>query len=299
MYIDFYKRYLPWIVAFILAVFIVSGYRFLFSPPSHFPSGSIIIVPKGLSTPLVAQELKNARVIASPTLFRLILRISGNDNSIQAGAYRFQTPQNLFRVVYRIVTGDYGIPLSRITFVEGVTISEAAKQVAETFSPMISEDDFLKAGESYEGYLFPDTYFFSLTTDAESVVKIMRENFNKKIEPFSEDIKTSGHSLSDIVTMASLIEKETKTDADRHIVSGILWTRFSIGMPLQVDVSLETYDHPGFPSAPIANPGIESIDAAIHPTKTNYLYYLTGKDGLMHYATTFAAHQVNRKKYLD
>ena len=121
--------------------------------------------------------------------------------------------------------------------------------------------------------------------------------------------------------MASLVEKEARTDANRRIVAGVLWNRLALGMPLQVDAvfgyifdrdtyspSFEdlkvdspynTYTHKGLPPGPISNPGLESIYAALYPTKTNYLYYLTGRDTLMHYAKTYAEHQANRRKYLD
>ena len=133
-------------------------------------------------------------------------------------------------------------------------------------------------------------------------------------------IQASGHSLSDIVIMASLVEKEARTDVNRRIVAGVLWNRLALGMPLQVDAvfgyifdrdtyspSFEdlkvdspynTYTHKGLPPGPISNPGLESIYAALYPTKTNYLYYLTGKDTLMHYARTYAEHVANQTKYL-
>jgi len=273
------------------------GYFFSF-PPAHFPSGSIVIIAQGASAPSVARELASAQVIASPTFLELMLRVSGKSNSIQSGAYRFQTPQNLFSIAYCIVEGVYGIPPVRITFPEGMAVRDMAAQVAELF-PEISANDFIKAGESYEGYLFPDTYTFPLITDAETIVTAMHTNFNTKTAVLSEDIRASGHSLSDIVIMASLIEKEARTDIDRHIVAGILWSRLAIDMPLQVDAARDTYVHIGLPLGPICNPGLESLEAVLHPTKTNYLYYLTGRDGLMHYATTFTGHQANRKKYLD
>ncbi|MCX6787431.1 MAG: endolytic transglycosylase MltG [Candidatus Kaiserbacteria bacterium] len=294
----FLKRNILLIGAFVLAIIFFGGYCLFISPPANFPSGSIIVIAEGTSAPQVAEEFARAHVIASPTLLQLVLRVSGKSNHIQTGAYRFQSPENLFSVAYRIATGEYGIPLVRITFIEGTTMREEAEQVAEAFST-ISVSDFLKASESYEGYLFPDTYVFLPIADAESIVEMMRANFNTKIASLSEEIKASGHSLSDIVVMASLIEKEARTDADRHTVAGILWNRFAIGMPLQVDAAPDTYKHVGLPLEPICNPGLESIDAALRPTKTNYMYYLTGKDDLMHYATTFAGHQSNVKKYLQ
>lgn len=120
--------------------------------------------------------------------------------------------------------------------------------------------------------------------------------------------------------MASLIEREAKTDEDRKTIAGILWNRIDLKMPLQVDavfgyikgidtyhptsedLSIEspynTYLHAGLPPTPISNPGLESLHAAATPTKTDYLYYLTGKDGVMHYAKTFEEHKANRAKYL-
>jgi len=317
---ELFKRNLPWVVSFAFALIIVSGYRFFLSPPANFPSESIVIIPQGTSATLVAKELADAHVIASPTLLELVLRMSGKGDSIQAGAYRFQTPQNLFRIAYRIVVGEFGLPLSRITFVEGITVREAAEQVQETFSTIVA-DDFLNAGKPYEGYLFPDTYFFSTKADAESIVNTMRENFNTKIASLSTDIQASEHSLSDIVTMASLVEKEARTVPNRRLVAGVLWNRLEQKMPLQVDAVFgyiynrdtyspslsdlkvdspyNTYIHKGLPPGPICNPGIESIEAVLNPTKTDYLYYLTGSDGVMYYATTYAEHQSNRRKHLN
>jgi len=297
MDIDFYKRHFPWIVAFVLAVLIVSGYRLLFSPPSNFPSGDIVVIAEGSSAPHVAEELAGAHVIARPFMLELMLRIGAGSTRIQAGAYLFKAPQNLFTIAYRLVAGDYGLPLARITFIEGVTVREMAAQVAEIF-PTIPASTFFSQGQSQEGYLFPDTYLFQPSADAASILKTMRANFDEKITPLASEIQASGYSLSDIVIMASLIEKEARTDADRHLVAGILWKRLELGMPLQVDAARDTYTHTGLPAAPICNPGLDSIESTLHPTKTDYLYYLTGKDDLMHYATTFAGHQANVRKYL-
>ncbi|MFA6585139.1 MAG: endolytic transglycosylase MltG [Candidatus Paceibacterota bacterium] len=188
-------------------------------------------------------------------------------------------------------------PPIRVTFVEGITVQKAAEQVASMF-PAISAGEFISAGGSSEGYLFPDTYFFSSSTDATTIVKKMRDNFDTRIASLSGEILASGHSLSDIVNMAAIIEKEARTNEDRHIVAGILWKRLALGMPLQVDAAPDTYTHTGFPPAPICNPGLDALETVLNPTKTDFLYYLTGKDGLMHYAKTYAVHQTNIRKYL-
>ena len=294
---DFLKQHRWWIISFAGAVILVGGYRFLFSPPSNFPSGSIVVISEGTTAPDIAKELSDVHIVAHQSLLLLLLRVSGTDKRISSGAYRFQTPENVFVVAYRLVAGDFGLPLVRITFPEGTTVHDDAVLVADAF-PELSTKDFISAGKSYEGYLFPDTYFFPSGTDIPAIVDRMRANFDAKMIPLSWDIRSSGHSLSDIVIMASLIEKEARTDTDKYLVAGILWNRLKINMPLQVDAANETYKHKGLPATPICNPGLESIEAALQPTKTDYFYYLTGHDGLMHYSTTFAGHQSNLKKYL-
>ena len=228
---------------------------------------------------------------------------------LAGGAYHFR----------RVIFPPPVPPPVRVTFIEGITVQKAATQIASAFST-ISIAEFISAGQPYEGYLFPDTYLFLQSADADSIVKTMRANFETKIAPLSAQINASGHSLSDIVIMASLVEKEARTSVNRRIVAGILWHRLALGMPLQVDAvfgyifNRDTYSpsfadlktespynlylHKGLPPTPIDNPGLDSLDAAISPTKTNYLYYLTGSDNLMHYASTYAAHQANQRKYL-
>ncbi|MEK7113993.1 MAG: endolytic transglycosylase MltG [Patescibacteria group bacterium] len=316
---EFFTRHIPWVIACAFAMLMVGGYFFTVSPPQDFPSGSTVVILRGATAPAIAHTLGNARIIAHPTALRLILRILGASTRVQAGAYFFSKPENLLTVTYRLVTGAYGLPSVRITFPEGETVRDVAARVHEAF-PDISESDFFSLAQLYEGYLFPDTYLFSSSVDAASIIQIMFKNFNTRVSSSSPAVAASGHSLSDIVIMASLIEREARTSAVRHMVAGILWNRLQLGMPLQVDAVFgyifsrdtyspsladlkvdspyNTYTHTGLPPGPIANPGLESIEAALHPTKTDYLYYLVDKNGVIHYATTYAGHQSNRAKYL-
>lgn len=306
-------------VSFILALFLVGGYRFIFSPPSAFPSGTTLIIARGTGVSEIARELSDAHIIAHPTLLQLLLRASSNGTGVQAGMYRFSHPENLFVVAYRLTTGAYDIPPTRVTLIEGTTVREYAERVANALTG-ITVSDFVTAGKPYEGYLFPDTYLFVPGTTADAVVVSMRANFNTKVATISSEINASGHSLSDIVTMASLVEKEGRTSAVRRVVAGILWNRLAHRMPLQVDAVFgyiynrdtyspsladlkvdspyNTYTHTGLPPGPINNPGLDSLEAALNPTATNYLYYLTDKSGVMHYATTYAGHVANQQKYL-
>src|SRR5262249_16200081 len=158
----------------------------------------------------------------------------------------------------------------------------------------IPPTEFVAIASSSEGYLFPDTYNFSPGSDTRSVLKALTDNFNRKLNPLEPAIATSTHSLGDIITMASLVEKEARTTENRKLVAGVLWNRLAKGMPLQVDAvfgyiknrdtyspSLDdlkiespynTYLHKGLPPTPIDNPGLDSITAALYPTKSNYLY---------------------------
>ncbi|MHB0865824.1 MAG: endolytic transglycosylase MltG [Minisyncoccota bacterium] len=305
---------------FAVALLLLGGFSyFALAAPANFLPGTIVRVPYGASVPEVATEIADAHIISHPALLRLILRVSGESGKIQSGVYKFAAPQDVVTVAHRLITGAYDLPLVRITFVEGMTVREAAQRIAST-SLNVSPDEFLAAGRSQEGYLFPDTYFFQPSMDAASIVAMMRANFDAKIAPLMNDIRASGHSLSDIVTMASLIEKEGRTTATRGMIAGILWNRIARGMPLQVDAVFgyifnrdtyspsladltidspyNTYTHRGLPPGPIDNPGLDSLEAAIHPTPTNYLYYLTDKEGVIHYAMTYAGHLANQRKYL-
>ncbi len=308
-----------WLVSLILAVLAVIGYRVAFSPPADFPTGSIVSIARGASAPEVAAQLAEVHIIAHPQLLRAVLRLSGGSARVQAGSYLFSAPENLLTIAYRLVAGDYRIPPVRITFPEGETARHAAARVNEAF-PSISASDFLSKAQPYEGYLFPDTYLFLPSSDADSIIKTMRANFDTRTVALLEEVQASGYSIAEIVILASLIEKEARTSTARHMVAGILFNRLKLDMPLQVDAMFgyinnrdtyspsfadlkidspyNTYKYKGLPPGAIGNPGLDSIDAALHPTKTEYLYYLTGNDNLMHYATTYAQHLANQRQYL-
>ena len=305
----------------LLLLFILAGmYWYLCAAPMNFSAGTIVRIVPGTSVAEATQELADAHVISHPSLLRALIRLSGESTPVQTGVYRFATPQNIFVIAHRLTTGDYGLPPIRITFVEGATVREMAAHIAETF-PALPAAAFLTAAQGQEGYLFPDTYFFEPSADATAIVAALRSNFDTKIAGLSGEISASGRSLADIVTLASLVEKEARTTVDRKMIAGILLNRLRLGMPLQVDAVFgyifnrdtysptfadlkvnspyNTYLHTGLPPGPIDNPGLDSIEAVLQPTQTAYLYYLTGKDGHMYYATTYAAHQANQKKYLQ
>jgi UPF0755 protein len=171
-----------------------------------------------------------------------------------------------------------------------------------------------------EGYLFPDTYFFPPMASDQDIIEKMKETFDKKVSPYMEEIKNSGRSLGEIVTLASILEEEVQTTEDRKLVADLLLRRMAMHMPLQVDATLtyeigkgslelstkdlkkdspyNTYTRRGLPPTPISNPGLDTILAALHPTLNDYLFYLSDKDGITHFAKTHAEHVTNKAKYL-
>lgn len=184
-----------------------------------------------------------------------------------------------------------------ITIPEGFT----AEQIGELFEKnnLFTKGDFLAVAGANEGYLFPDTYNFFKNTAPEKAVEKMKNNFNAKTAEFLPEIANQKKSLDDVVIMASIIEKEVHKPEDRKIVSGILWKRLKRGIGLQVDAAPDTYKYKGLPNGPISNPGKESIEAAVYPAKSPYLFYLSSKDGVTHYARNFDEHKNNKFKYLQ
>ncbi len=284
-----------------ISVFVVFFYFLFLSAPSDFPKGSIIKIESGSGLRSVSLQLKQAHIIRSRTAFEAFVIIFGSDKRIISTDYFFKDSLPVYVVANRISRGKSELAPIIVTIPEGFDNA----QIADTAGALLlnfNKNKFLLDMKNNQGYLFPDTYFF-LNTDTESEVEAsMQSNFEKKIAPLVPDIlllkKTIGRTEKDIITMASVIEREAKGDADRALISGILWRRIAIGMPLQVDAAPETYKSKGLPISPISNPGLEAIRAAISPTKSPYLYYLHDKNGVVHYAKTFVEHIQNKAKYL-
>jgi UPF0755 protein len=290
------------------------------SPPSDFPTNQLISIPKGASGLDFANDLAASHVIRSPFAFRVYARLTGFDRSLDPGIYLFSKRLGLTSVVTRIGHGEHGISPIRITFTEGM----AVKDIDATFSKQLPGFDsaaFLKDASTSEGYLFPDTYFFMPGTDSNDIVVRLRSRFSEQIASITPEVLASNHSFSDVVILASILEREAQSPEDMRMIAGILWNRITKGIPLQVDATFgyihgengytptaadlasdsayNTYRHKGLPPGPISNPGLSALLAAVTPIKTDNLYYLTGKDGLMHYAKTFEQHKKNRALYLD
>lgn len=284
------KIYLTTAVAIIFLFFL-----FAISPPASFPSKSIITVSEGTGLYTLSLKLDDTWVVRSPFWFRFFAITLGGERDMKAGEYYMSQPQNSFIIAWRIFHGDYNIETAKITIPEGFTVKKISLLFDERFTLF---DHAIFESTAPEGYLFPDTYFVPVSTTASSAIKMFRDNFDRKLEPLESQIESSGRTFKEIIIMASILEREVVREEDKKIASGILWKRLKLGMPLQVDSDPDTYKHKGFPPEPISNPGLESIEAALNPITTPYLYFLTGDDGTTHYSRTFDEHVAKKLKYI-
>ncbi len=291
MWIFSYKR-----TYFVLVYLLILAGLWTMSAPSDFPRGRIINISEGMGLQDIGTVLEANNLIRSQFWFRAFSIMLGGERRMKAGEYYFAKADNAFHIAWRIENGDHKIETVKVTIPEGFTTLEISEKFDKQF--VFFDNDLFEA-RAQEGYLFPDTYFIPITATATSTIRFMRENFDEKVGSLLSDIAKNKKTLKDVVIMASLIEAEANNQNDREIVAGILWKRLKIGMPLQVDAEMGTYEFQGLPATPINNPGLLAIKAATYGTTTPYLYYLTGKDGKMHYARTFDEHKNNIAKYLQ
>ena len=280
-----------------VVVFLILAYFLFFSVPKSFPIGIILNIKEGTSLRAISKDLEMNKMIRSRAVFETLVIIFGGERHIAPGDYLFESKLAVFEIARRVARGERHLAPVKVTIPEGFNVLDISNAFVSKL-PNFNKDNFLLEGEIKEGYLFPDTYFFLSTDNEQDVLKSMSNNFEKKILPIRPQIVSSGKTEKEIIIMASIIERESKGDIDREFISGILWKRINLGVPLQVDAAMETYKTKGLPKNPICNPGMKSIEAAIHPKISDYLYYLHDKDGNIHYAKTFAEHLLNKERYL-
>ena len=283
--------------------------------PSDFPLETDVVISEGMTQQEIAEHLETLGVISSSLLFQTILSREYSSRHIQAGTYRFTKPLHIGVVAEAVINGDYQTPLMKITFPEGFRVRDF-----KTFFPATSSPQSLEFLTQYEGKLFPDTYFIKNSTTVHELVDVMRDTYERRLTPLRERIKESPFTEEEILILASILEREANDETSMRMVSGVLHNRLKINMPLQVDAVFEyligktsaeltqtdldidspynTYTNTGFPPTPICNPGMLAIEAAIAPIAHSYLYYLTGSDGIFHYANTFDEHRQNKARYL-
>lgn len=275
-------------------------------------------VRKGEGAKEIAQDLESQKFIAHKNYFLFYLWQSGKSSKLQAGKYSLSASQSIKDIAGKIIKGEAIIEEISITIPEGFRLKEIEDRLAEkNIIKRGSLQDFL------EGYLFPDTYNFpteKLPLEKDDVVKKFLDNFDKKTSNLKEQAKFKNIDFRNIVIMASILEKEVRTPDDMKIVSGLLWKRISIGMPLQVDATIVyltgkktgeiTYDdlkinspynaylNKGLPPGPISNPGLVALDAALNPIENDYLYYLSKPTGETIFSKTLEEHNRAKNLYL-
>lgn len=319
---------------FVLAVSTIWWTGETLSEPVGQTAG-IFTIKKGSSLREVAFSLKQQGVVNNPILLLWYGEVTGRDRTIQAGVYDI-SPSLRLKELFDLFEKGSNVRKS-ILLHEGLTVREVAQrfrkagmEVDETIfiQPPVGLksqyrffDDAPK-NASLEGFLFPDKYFFDPSADTTRVAQTLLDNFKVKFEPtWYTDIEKEGHTVYETVIMASLLEKEVRTSKDKKIVAGLLWKRLSVGMPLQLDstvnyatgkslpaVTLDdlavdslynTYKYQGLPPGPITNPGKDSLEAAVFPATSDYWYYLSRQDtGETIFSKNYREHLSNKAKYL-
>jgi len=295
------------ILIFFSAIFLLVIILGLFSPNCGGEE-RIVKIEKGWGLSEVGQKLKDEGLISNKWMFVLYVWIRGYNNHLQAGEYLLSPKMSMFKIAKTIALGEVNPNWVKITIPEGWTNKQIEERLIK--NEVIGSDD--KLSTELQGYLFPDTYYFYRGTGVDSVVKKMRENFDKKV---GKDTKY------DILKMASILEKEVISDEDRAIVSGIFWKRIKNSYPLQscatiayilgkeklqysyadtrVKSPYNTYLNIGLPPTPINNPGLSAIKAALNPKQTDYNFFLTDPaTSKTIFSKTLEDHNANKVKYL-
>lgn len=290
-----------------------------FVPPPLF-TGATVEIPRGSSIQSAADRLAKAGVVYGPRLVSIPLRLKGED--ITAGTYKFDKPENALTVTRRLSNGKFGMPPQTVLVPEGFTNTQIANRLEKKLSETsFSRAQFLRQAAPLEGYLFPDTYQFLPNTSSHEVIKRMKQNFTKSITTLQSQINSFDHSLDEIITMASLVEREAADYETRRRIAGVLWRRLEQRMHLQVDAvfpyilgkntyelthedlnvdsSYNLYKYKGLPPGPIANPGLSAIRATVNPIESETMYYLSDRNDNFYFAETLEEHNRNKRQYLD
>jgi len=309
------------LLAFVLCAFAALYFGcFLVSPAGTEKQEEIFVVKKGSGLRIVAAQLEERRLIKGKFLFMLWAYVRGGARDIKAGEYSFKrsmTPVTIFHVLTSGAVKTYSF-----TIPEGLTAEQIADLLERKnlvnkrdFVSLVHDKDLVSSyhvdGKSLEGYLYPDTYLITRDMAARDVIDLMVDRF---WEVFNSLARGQQHAMTvkDIVTLASIVEKETGLADERPIIASAFLNRLSKGMRLESDPTViygiedfsgdltrkdlrapspyNTYIHHGLPPGPIANPGREALKAVIDPAETDYLYFVSKNDGSHHFSSTLKEH---------
>jgi UPF0755 protein len=301
---------------------------FLTRAVAPFPDRTIV-VPPGTSFGRVAEQLHGAGIVASPAQFKLLARLRGDAPKIQSGEYLFVEPATPGRVLDRLVAGD--IIRLQLTVPEGFSLFEIAGKLQRlefadmsSFLSLTTDQAFIRSlgieAPSLEGYLFPETYTFGSRTTSRQLLTAMVGQFKNHTPPaLLQQAEKQGLDLHQLVTLASIIQKEAGNNREMPLISAVFHNRLNMGMPLQADPTViygikefdgnltrkhlldptpyNTYRIPGLPHGPITNPGSEALQAAANPASVNYLYFVSRGDGSHQFSATLREHNAAVRRY--
>jgi UPF0755 protein len=317
------------IIFLLLDILIILFYNIYTPYDSRYYSRTVTIPPK-TSTYGIGLLLEHAELINSPLLFFLYVKIWSP--SLKAGNYQLDSQMSLAEIVRRLQAGAESTS-GTITIPEGFNLAQIAAALQSR--AIIKSDEFLNAvrtpeylarytikRDNLEGYLFPDTYRLYPDIPAKRAIELMLNQFDKMVVPIYQDYlqkKKTKLSLDEIITLASLIEKEAGNDAEKNLISAVFYNRIKLGMPLQCDPTIRyivkkpsetltkddlqvdspynTYLNHGLPPGPICSPGLASIEAALAPASAKYLYFVSRNDGTHEYSFTLDQHNAAVIKY--
>jgi UPF0755 protein len=269
--------------------------------------------------------LAEQKLIKHPLVFRVAAKISGQESKLQAGSYKLSQAMTPEELVTTLTQGSEDIWL---TILEGWRAEEVAESIEELELPDFDADEFLSQVKTnnLEGTLYPDTYLIPREFTARQIISLLTNTFEEKVAKLDQEVASSKLSLKDALILASLIERESRGLEEMRQVAGVLHNRLDLGMPLQVDATLQyvkgydatkknwwvpptaadkqlvspfnTYLNPGLPPQPIANPSIDALTAALEPADNDYLFYIHDRSGQIHLAKDLDAHNENVNRYL-
>lgn len=313
-------------VLFLVGIFVaVAGFYWATGPmDTSTTETSRFVITRGESTTRIGQELTDAGYIRHPLVFRLAVRQLGLGDKIQAGSFLLSPSQDIWSIAKTLTEGTEDV---WVTIPEGYRVEEVAQAFANVDLSEFDSDEFIALAQDKEGYLFPDTYLVPKLITAPDVFDLLTRTFDQKVtKGLADEIAASKYPFDQAMVMASLIQRESGKDPEemRH-VAGVLWNRVAAGQGLGVDATLQyiagydqnterwwaapdisiknsnspynTYKFAGLPPAPIANPGIDAIKAALNPLATSDYFYLHA-GGMIYYARDLAGHTRNIEQYL-
>lgn len=280
----------------------------------------VFIIEKGQSIREIATNLKNNGLIKDTVAFFLLIKKDGLDNKIQAGQFYLSPSMSSQEVVKALQVGTHDM---RVTIPEGKRAEEIADILEKNFTTY--DPSWRQMLIEQEGYLFPETYSFPKDATIDQIIKTMTDTFEERYAAIDGPRKAD-LTKKEIVTIASLVEREARHDEDRPLVASVILNRYDQKMKLDIDATIQyalgyneqekrwwkegltfddlalnspynTYKVNSLPPTPIANPGIEALEAVVNPAETDYIFYLTDSAGVNHYAKTNAEHEANKQKY--